>query len=219
MKIMERAYVMNCRKMVAPLLALLLIAGASGAGTLASGNTTVNIVGVAGRKIDVKVDFLVEDLATYPPGQLPAGSSGVYVYEYILHNLSTSTVKIDLFSVAAELTASIDTIGTFGSAPAYNAFTEITEKDPSGQNQSAKFMFMKFTIPGGPTYGDGPLDIGADSYKLIFTSNYAPKIDGTAFVSGGTIGGTAIVPTPVPEPISALLLGIGGLAIARKRFA
>ena len=54
--------------------------------------------------------------------------------------------------------------------------------------------------------------------KSIFTSNYAPQ-DGTAFISGGTIGGEAPVPTPIPEPVSVLLLGIGGLVIARKRIA
>ncbi len=215
---MERAYEMKCRKMVAPLLVLLLIAGVSSAATLESGNVTTQITGLAGRVIDVKVDFLVEDLATYPASQLPAGSNGAYVYEYILHNLGTSTVKIDLFSVAAELTASIDTIGINGTAPAYMAFTEITEKDAGGMNQSAKFMFMKFTVPGGPTYGDGPLGIGADSYKLIFTSNFAPQ-DGTGLISGGTISGIVVLPTPIPEPISALLLGFGGLVIARKRIA
>lgn len=215
---MEIAVVMNCRRIVVPLLAALLtIAGVSGAATLVSGDTTVNITGVAGRNIDLTVYFLVEDLATYPGAQLPAGANGAYVYEYILHNHDTSTVKVDLFSVAAELTASIETIGTYGSLPAFDAFTEITEKDASGMNQSAKFVFAQFTV-GPSTFGDGPLDIGGTSYKLIFTSDYGPK-GGTAFISGGTIGGEAAVPTPIPEPGTVLLLGIGSLAAMRRRIA
>jgi len=194
---------------------MLLVTGVSNAFTPISGSTPVNLVGVDGRIINAIIDWSVTDLASYPAGQLPVGPNGAYVYEYVLHNLQTSTVKLDLLSVAAEEFASISSIGTYGSAPAFNAFTEITEWTP-GTNQSAKFVFAKFTIPGAGSFGDGPLGIGADSYKLIFTSDYAPKI-GTALVTGGTVGGTAPVPTPVPEPITAVLLGLGGLIASRRR--
>jgi|GEM_PF-3218819 len=211
MKTSDIGGMMKRSTIVAPFVALLLLAGVSGAATIISGGTLAHITGVGGRVIDVDIDYIVEDLATYPGGQLPGGSNGSYVYEYTLHNLGTSNVKIDLFSVAAELNASIMNIGTYGSPPAVNALTEITDLTP-GVNQSAKFSFVKFD-----QLGLTPLGIDQYSYKLIFTSDYYPGM-GYAFVSGGSIGGEiANIPVPVPEPVSAVLLAIGGLAFFRKR--
>jgi hypothetical protein len=128
-----------------------------------------------------------------------------YIYQYIVENMGSSEAAVDLFSVVAGPTAGIAAVGTAPKAGGIDAAATISAEP--GVKQSADFAFQQT-----------PLSAGKNSYILMYTSNNSFRKDGRAIVTGG---GDGSIPRPdgqeVPEPLTALTLGLGGFAIVRRK--
>jgi hypothetical protein len=158
-----------------------------------------------GRNIAGQIDYAVyEDF----PGWLPG--AGPYVYAYEIYNSEFSNVSIDSFSVAMFDGVDGGLIGfdvtgsPTGIEPSFNYFSP-----DAGSPQSAVFLFL-------PHQG-GVIEDGYESVTLLFSSDDAPTA-GFGIIEGGGIG-TMVdgIATPLPEPTTILLLGMGGAAVTMMR--
>ena len=134
----------------------------------------------------------------------PAGitlTPGYAVYAYQVLNAGTDFVSQEI--VATPNNSAVD-IGSFE-----NLAGEIAPDGAFLSPTTARWTFGNPSIQGGE-----------DSYILVFSSPNLPTFGGSITVNGG---GTAFtnVPTPsnipLPEPATAALLGLGGLAMLRRR--
>jgi hypothetical protein len=207
MKSSERVKMMNGRRTIA-LLAVVLgvacVANAIVAPILGPVTTSTSFSGTAGRNINVSVTSSVWNYSDYlslnPSMQI---ATGKYIYEYVVTNLATSNVSISMFQVPIAGPTLINGIATVaGVAGSLNAVPYIVDQDSL---PSATYLFM-------PT----ALGVNKTSYKLIYSSDGEWTVS-TATVAGGSITGDLTQWTPVPEPITALMLGVGGLALLRRK--
>jgi hypothetical protein len=211
MKTVEKAWktVMDLRKAVVVLPLVFLLAQVASAGIIYQGETgTRSYLSVDGKKtMYVNIHFavydnLLQDLLSAPGTQR-------YVYQYIVENKSTSELPVGFFSVIAGPSAGMAAIGTALNTDGIDATTKkITTV--AGVQQSADFAFDQT-----------PLDIGKNSYVLMFTSDNSYRKDGKAVIKDSDNG----IPVSnddnnnLPEPLTALTLGLGGLAIIRRKMS
>lgn len=148
------------------------------------------------------------DYAVYAPGDYTGSISfndDLYVYAYQVSNSASSTVGIDYFSVGLSPDAPVPNVA-YDSAMSFAI--------PGGCNPS-----MHFKLPESVIYLYLTDNIGAGqcSMTLLFTSNYGPEM-AYGYVSGGAMGGENVeLPSPVPEPATFSLIGIGALLAFRRR--
>jgi hypothetical protein len=179
-------------------------------GTMTWSGTQAYAAGSGTNSLKTTVDY-----AVYAPGQFnnssalgnptdPSGGSQ-YVYAYQLWNNTGGSLAISAFTLG------------FADAADSDKGTEAADKQP------ANIGYLAGTPSGDPptgeafTYagGSGPAQSGVWNFSggvpagdhsnvLIFTSPYPPEFDlGT--VQGGRTS-TQMLPSPVPEPASSLLL-------------
>lgn len=208
MKTMERTCVMNSRKALMLIAAVLVVtqaAAASPTPIFSSGPVSTTIVS-GPRIINSIVNAYVWNIADYQvvnPFFNLITTTGNYVFEYIVHNQSTSTVSISMFQVPIAGPGFINEITTVGTIGGIGAAALIV--DPATL-PSATFLFISPALAPGMT-----------SSKLVFTSNHGVNISGNAIIGGGSLSGDLVMPTPIPEPVSVMLFGFGGLALAAMR--
>ena len=134
----------------------------------------------------------------------PSWGQDKYLYAYQVFNLGNSTVNMSVFSVLVPQGVIADNI-------AYDGSKGQTLGIPSSNQQfaggSAVWRFDNHAIVPGK-----------NSVVLLFTSNFGPGTS-TASFEGDQITGEvkASVVSPVPEPVTLALLGIGAITMFRKR--
>lgn len=150
-----------------------------------------------------RVDYAVYDLTAPYSGFDPSWGTAKWLYAYQVSNLQDSTEAMNVFSVALPQGAVADNI-------AYDWTKGLTLGIPSSSQQFvgdlAKWQF-----------GNHPIAPTKNSVVLIFTSDLGPGDgSGTIVSDGGNVTISNIV-SPVPEPATLALLGIGGAAMLRRR--
>ena len=169
------------------------------------GDAFFEYYGLDGRALIGQIDYAVYEVDDYP-GSAPSG--GQYIYAYQVINSGVSDVGAESFSACILEGAEVGNINwddyqaTNGIKPSFEYFSPDSQAP-----QSARFLFLP---------GLGPVGSGQTSVNLLFSSDNGPT-DGFGFIEGGGIGGAIeSLPTPVPEPATFVLLGIGLMALARK---
>jgi hypothetical protein len=187
------------------ILALSVAASASPVPVMAPYTTSSTISGPDFRTINVSVTSTIWNYADYMA--LNPGTSilsGTYIYEYVVQNSANSNVSISMFQVPISSPGAIVGIGTANNNGGIGALSFIV--DPATL-PSATYLFLTPALAPGTS-----------SVKLIYASN-AAWTTSTATVAGGSITGDLTQVRPVPEPVTAVLFGFGGLALLRKRRA
>ncbi len=195
---------------------LLLVAAAAGSAlaaptSLYSGQTGIMpyLSDDGTKTMYVNILFAVYDTSTGAYDGAPGPQR--YVYVYVVESQANSELAVDLFSVVAPL-GSIAGVGAIDNG-GIGAIASIGDEAASAN--------YAFSIAGMS------LDPGTNSYILVYTSDHEYRKDGQAVVKGGIeplddglpVPDDDDLPIPTPEPMTAAMLALGGLAILRNRLA
>ncbi|HET6441581.1 MAG TPA: PEP-CTERM sorting domain-containing protein [Phycisphaerae bacterium] len=162
----------------------------------------------SGMTLDVDVEY-----AVYAPGNYglsgtdPSGGAH-YVYAYQVFNDLAGDAPVSSFSVGLDPTANASNLGSdagsgtmpVGTAPTTSAFS-------GSPATSAVWYFSSNTIDPPPT--------NEYSTVLLFTSPYGPKWAPASLLDSG-LSDRQDLPSPMPEPATAMLLLVG---VAASLFA
>ncbi|HTM56449.1 MAG TPA: hypothetical protein VL175_20625 [Pirellulales bacterium] len=197
---------------------LVLLAGSALAGPLPTDPNALSLW--QGSKVitSTKITATVE-YAVYAPGQFSAsaalnnpsdpslGSDYVYAYEIIAGTQAVKdlTIGITAGGVPAASTNIGDTAITGGISPTSSVFILQTSPPPT------KVSNAKFTNIGTTLWQNNHSDI------LYFTSPFAPQLFISSISGGSTAIATNQLPSPIPEPSTAILAATGFVAMLLVR--
>jgi hypothetical protein len=160
-----------------------------------------------GYSLTAEVDFAVYEPLAYP-GSVPLSGADDYVYAYQIFNSAASTVGIGWFSVGLESGVTARNPG------------EDTSAGAPGQSGGQSPWMARVGSTSVSWLFDPEVPVGGRSTTLLFTSPYGPTWKSGALANGGLpTPGSGSLPSPMPEPASMALLGMGGLMmlVARVR--
>jgi hypothetical protein len=164
-----------------------------------------------------EIDYLFSgqvDYAVYEPANYGGSISfpdDEYVYAYQFLNSHDSDAPVNVFSVGLSPLLAEDSVDNVNFDTLFGEPGGIMPTLQSIEPQSmALYLFLSAT---GQSVGSGQ-----HSAVLLYSSGLPPTM-GFGSISGGVIGSAAVdLPTPIPEPATLVLIGIGGLiAFTRKR--
>jgi len=158
--------------------------------------------------------YVFDDTSSSLPGSL-ALDPGEMLFMYLLDCSDTKTVSLNYFSIGNPHLLPINCV-------AYENTVV-----PAGYD-SADFQAPYTYGYAGPSHatvynysGDffNPyFTLDPDEYSLVYYITVAQDYTQVpASASGGGVGDNGLVPGPIPEPATIFLLGLGALALVRKR--
>ncbi len=138
---------------------------------------------------------------------------GEMLFAYMLDGDDAKAVSVEYFSVLNTYAADIAPVGWDG--------TIVPTGYAGGDYQApANFQYSSFTLTTSFTFaGSYMASIEPDEWSLVY---YVADADAWGLDVGTVASGGAdvqFVPAPVPEPTTICLLGLGALALLRKRKA
>ena len=164
-------------------------------------------------------DFSGGNLAATVTSQAFTDGADSFLYLYQLNNTGAANSEV-ITRFTASPYASADTSISLGylTANIPTAFTAGDQAPLYGDVDTAAGPTVGFNFPvGNPFFGmpDSYIAGGESSLVLYIQSSLAPGIVTGNVINGGVHSGDIIA--PVPEPATMCLLGLGSLALIRRR--
>ncbi len=158
--------------------------------------------------------YVFDNTSASLPGNL-ALDPGEMLFIYLLDCDGAETISVDYFSVGNPHLAPINTVGwTSDVVPA--GYNVDDHQDPYLYGYSGPAQAVIYTYSGN--FFDPYCTLDPGEYSLVYYIAVAPgytQVSATA--SGGGEGDVGLIPGPIPEPATVFLLGLGALALLRKR--
>jgi len=161
--------------------------------------------------LDANVDY-----AVYAPGNYPGtdpSSGHEFVYAYQIFALGDATLPLSTLTVGVAYDSSTSTNVSGGHNATYDpAYPDNTGAHPIVESLTpSSSSFLSLFAPG--------ISPGGHSAILLFTSPNPPTFT-SASVQNGGVSDQELLPSPIPEPGTLALAGIGaGLVLVRRRRA
>lgn len=159
--------------------------------------------------------YVFDNTSSSLPGNL-ALDPGEMLFMYLLfgHD-TTATVSVDYFSVGNPHLAPINTVGWITDVVP-SGYNVDDHQDPYLYGYSGPAQAVIYTYSGN--FFDPWCTLDPGEYSLVYYIAVAPGYTQvSASASGGGVGDNGFLPGPIPEPATVLLLGLGALALLRKR--
>ena len=155
--------------------------------------------------LSVILDFAVFAPGAYP-GQVPGGAAQ-FVYAYQAFNQPATTVGLTAVSVGL---AAGSAAGNIGDDPS------VVPGMPGAPGGIAPDIVAIGTSSARWGFGwIGGLEVGANQHStvLVFTSPNGPKYEPATMMNGGLPTPIGVVPSPIPEPVTVVLISLGGFVL------
>jgi len=210
---------LNFNRVTCTLALLVSLAGSAVAGPLPTDpnamagwkSTSSFLASNGGFTLKVNVEYAVyapgmfgSSVALGIPGAIDPSGGTNYVYAYEALNQGTGTALMTSLSVGLDPGALPSGIGNDAVSPELGTAPNLSQFIPVGVNPPSSAKWSYTTTSLGP---------GNHSDILFFTSPFGPKMILASMVGGHATFASSALPTPLPEPASAVLSALAALGM------
>jgi len=199
----------------------LTVSGAAGAKTL---NSTIDYAVFAPHQFNLSamLNFPYNSPQSVAAADITAGNNYVYAYE-INNTGSGTTANITNFSLGLAWQFRPTSIPNGWTEVGYSVGQDGTGASVKAPTNSPNFKFFQTTYPYHNVIWrfDSSSFIGTNQHSeiLIFTSPYYAHYTASSIQASGITFANLMLPTPVPEPTTVAMAGIGLACLLGAKFA